>query len=586
MDNGANGGMAGNDVKIIAYHDHDRAQVTGIAGNSLEDLPIVTAAGFIESNEGPVIGIFHQYAYYGKSKTIHSVPQIEHFDIKVDCTSRKKSGKQRVLTPDGWIIPLNVRNGLTYMDMRPPTDSELNEYPHVVFTSDIKWDPTVLDNETDLTVTNDNLIIQDFDAQVHDSYSSDTGENTQRIIAEMLMDRCPKSTTDRGKEPEDNEYYLSVLEHKDTLNIYDERDVTHNVGDAPTRRIRTEEILKIAYRSAVRPMDSKDNPYGRLEPFRGVKIKEYIVPTGMGRTSPKQRSNEDGERYHATQEPLLKLLCEFGIIENRPFYGLKTREASWHDGLANTLRGESFVPCKEDYDVWMRKTNVMFEYMNVYGDVFAMVMKNPAAFCELLNKKHGYKKSKGDIDFKYHLGCDFERDPDMTFHYSEIVDKKFGDWTGNYGNILEELLPLEPFKIMGKSVITTTYENAILYDDYLTGRSVTGVLHLVNQKPTDWYRKKQATVETATYGLGFNAASTAMEKIINNLQMNMQHNALAYHRVREAIAAGLMKFLKIDGKTNPSDILSKHCGHPEAEPHVETLLFWRDNTSEIPDKGE
>ncbi len=53
MDSGANGGMAGNDVKVLAYHDHDRAQVTGIAGNHLDDLPIVTAAGFIESTEGP-----------------------------------------------------------------------------------------------------------------------------------------------------------------------------------------------------------------------------------------------------------------------------------------------------------------------------------------------------------------------------------------------------------------------------------------------------------------------------------------------------------------------------------------------------
>ena len=49
IDNGANGIMAGDDVLITAYHDHDRAQVMGIAGNSLEDLRIVTAAGFIES---------------------------------------------------------------------------------------------------------------------------------------------------------------------------------------------------------------------------------------------------------------------------------------------------------------------------------------------------------------------------------------------------------------------------------------------------------------------------------------------------------------------------------------------------------
>ena len=33
MDNGANGGMAGDDVLVTAYRDHDCAQVTGIGGN-------------------------------------------------------------------------------------------------------------------------------------------------------------------------------------------------------------------------------------------------------------------------------------------------------------------------------------------------------------------------------------------------------------------------------------------------------------------------------------------------------------------------------------------------------------------------
>ena len=62
MDNGAYGSMVGDDVLITAYHDHDHAKVMGIAGNSLDDLRIVTAAGLIESTDGPVIGIFHQYA--------------------------------------------------------------------------------------------------------------------------------------------------------------------------------------------------------------------------------------------------------------------------------------------------------------------------------------------------------------------------------------------------------------------------------------------------------------------------------------------------------------------------------------------
>ena len=43
-------------------------------------------------------------------------------------------------------------------------------------------------------------------------------------------------------------------------------------------------------------------------------------------------------------------------------------------------------------------------------------------------------------------------------------------------------------------------------------------LHAVisaNQTPTDWYSKKQATVETATYGSEFVAAKTATEQIMD-----------------------------------------------------------------------
>ena len=96
---------------------------------------------------------------------------------------------QRMVTPDGWIIPLHIRNGLAYMDMRPPTQDEYETYDHVVLTSDVTWDLTVLDNETDLSVPNDNLIV-DIDEEYYDARSSVIGEKgTQRIIAEMLWDR-------------------------------------------------------------------------------------------------------------------------------------------------------------------------------------------------------------------------------------------------------------------------------------------------------------------------------------------------------------------------------------------------------------
>jgi hypothetical protein len=50
----------------------------------------------------------------------------------------------------------------------------------------------------------------------------------------------------------------------------------------------------------------------------------------------------------------------------------------------------------------------------------------------------------------------------------------------------------------------------------LTGKSVSGVFHLFNKTPADWYAKKQDTSATATYGSEFNAARTATEQIIDN----------------------------------------------------------------------
>ena len=69
-------------------------------------------------------------------------------------------------------------------------------------------------------------------------------------------------------------------------------------------------------------------------------------------------------------------------------------------------------------------------------------------------------------------------------------------------------------KPLGKLVLTTTFKDANLYHDFLTGRAVTGILHLLNKTPVDWFSKRQATVETATYGKEFVVARIAVEQII------------------------------------------------------------------------
>ena len=57
------------------------------------------------------------------------------------------------------------------------------------------------------------------------------------------------------------------------------------------------------------------------------------------------------------------------------------------------------------------------------------------------------------------------------------------------------------------------YDDANLFHDKFTGCSVIGILHVFNITPTDWFSKKQATVETAMYGSKFIAAHTCAEQI-------------------------------------------------------------------------
>ena len=52
-----------------------------------------------------------------------------------------------------------------------------------------------------------------------------------------------------------------------------------------------------------------------------------------------------------------------------------------------------------------------------------------------------------------------------------------------------------------------------------TRKSLTGCLHFVNKTLADWYSKKQAIVETATYGSEFVVAKTATEQIMDMLKI-------------------------------------------------------------------
>jgi hypothetical protein len=70
-----------------------------------------------------------------------------------------------------------------------------------------------------------------------------------------------------------------------------------------------------------------------------------------------------------------------------------------------------------------------------------------------------------------------------------------------------------------------TYVDANLYHDMLTGKAVTGILHFLNQTPFDWFTKKQATVETATFGSENSAARTAIAADTKNIYVNFDYSA-------------------------------------------------------------
>jgi hypothetical protein len=70
-------------------------------------------------------------------------------------------------------------------------------------------------------------------------------------------------------------------------------------------------------------------------------------------------------------------------------------------------------------------------------------------------------------------------------------------------------------KPLRKYVTLSHNVDANLMHDVTTGNSVTGIIQLINKTPLDWYSKKQAKVETATYGSEFVAACICVEQIIN-----------------------------------------------------------------------
>jgi hypothetical protein len=167
------------------------------------------------------------------------------------------------------------------------------------------------------------------------------------------------------------------------------------------------------------------------------------------------------------------------------------------------------------------------------------------------------------------------------------------DWSEFYPEA-EEALPHNLPEERGNVVMTTCFVDADHAGCLATRRSHTGVILFVNKAPIQWYSKRQNTVETSTFGSEFVAMKTAID-LIEGLRYKLRmmgipidgatsvfcdnaavvlnstapesvlkkrHNAVSYHRTREACAADIIQIAHEGGDTNIADLLSKLMAGP------------------------
>jgi hypothetical protein len=178
------------------------------------------------------------------------------------------------------------------------------------------------------------------------------------------------------------------------------------------------------------------------------------------------------------------------------------------------------------------------------------------------------------------------------------------NWMEFYPNSGEEIpKDLPPEK--GPRVRMTVYVDADHAYDLVTRRSITGILVILNNTPIRWISKRQKTVETSTYGSELLASRLATELILEVRYMlrslgvvldgpalmlgdNMsvvlnttvlssvlkkKHIAIAYQRVREAIAARIMRFAYIKSEENVGDFLTKPLSNEKFHYLMKRWLF-------------
>ena len=207
---------------------------------------------------------------------------------------------------------------------------------------------------------------------------------------------------------------------------------------------------------------------------------------------------------------------------------------------------------------------------------------------------------QGHLEQVYHIFAYLKKKPKLTLYFDphepDINPEWFmhGDNTVSfkeqYRDANEELPP--PHLIpepLGMSVSTTAYVDASHAANKVTRRSHTGFILFLNRAPIIWYSKRQNTVEASTFSSEFIALKCCLEHItslrfklrmfgvpilestkvfcdnesvvknssILSSTLNKKHSSIAYHSVRWAVAAGIIKVAWINTFYNLADAMTK-----------------------------
>jgi hypothetical protein len=212
---------------------------------------------------------------------------------------------------------------------------------------------------------------------------------------------------------------------------------------------------------------------------------------------------------------------------------------------------------------------------------------------------------------KYHTKARIKFDMDEPL--IDSLDFKNFEWNELYPEATEEIAYDTPCaKETEKDVFITCHCDSDHGHDLLTRRSVTGYVISINKTPVKFYSKRQNTVESSSYGSELVAGRIATEAIMEfryKLRMlgikidkpsilmidnqsvvanttlpsstiKKKHNSIAYHRMREAVAAGIIKVGYIRSATNLADILTKPVGPADYWNHLSEVLYGRERSLE------